>query len=561
MSTTQAREAETLSAGSAPKDFNWKVTNSTDKAIVVLSGFSDDDIHSEQLYEQALTLRKAATGASIAAGVQGTVELKESFKDEDGNTQYADSFNIIIARADNLYPVKVIALKTDKVTKTFPDAEVLQKDVDAMRQAEKFKQTIMAFPSATLATKFENALSDDTITDLDAYFFQATQEYKVVTLNMVVAITTYYQVYPFAWADYKAAKDYYLYTSDGSKNTCLGSVSLDNAFVLNESNVKALDGFKMTYRLKNDSTQPLFYKDGQFIDATDTDSPSFCLGGNFILKSQLTQKQEDKDLTAYLNGVIDGAKVLGYDEKQPDSDDENQEWSGFYFLLHPHDTKDYLDIFAYAMGIILGIEFVIKIGGLSKNFIQKKWRGKNDPAALDKRFREASGKIRANMEKAAAKIKARPIPDSQDDLADDTAEFRDMMIDRFWTENERMVGGLIEVQQKYLSDMAKYGVTKEMQGVADSLEKMSKDMSKAKPAEFRDMMDELQGKLKTNTTVLNERAVRVKNQADRSTKEEISDSQEMIENYTRNLAEDVKIREYWEQEGVPEIDDFVIVGE
>ena len=552
----------TMALTSTPEiNHNWTITNNSEYEVAVMKGFSNDDLHSEQLYEQTLTLL-----TTVEAGKTGSVELNDTYKDANDNSHDVTSYNIIIARNDNLFPVKVIALELDRTKREYPAAEVAKADYPNMVQAQKFKKAITAFPTAKLATSFADALQEEDLDDFDAYFFGATQEYKHVTLNMVVAVSTYYETFPFVWTDYGESKTYYLYSSDGGKVSYAGKVSLENGCSAPVNLDKKNTCFSMTYEPSEGSSLDLYYVDGQFVESTETDSPEYCLTGMFILQSQLTKKAADKDVISYLTGTINGQKVIGYFEEQPVDVDNSEKEGGFYYMFHPKDFKDYADLFAYGVGLFLGLELLYKLAHLSKlkDFIWEKIkakRGKYTPEELEKQFRETIKKITVNAEKTAVKVDAKRKLIEPDDLAQNTLEFKNQMIERTTTESRSTMNDLVEMQQKYLLDLAKYGTTPEMQKMVDTLEEVSGKLATLTDTELAKATGELTVKIKTNTTILNERSLRIKNKADTATKQELEDSKEFIEDHTSILEDSTRSREYWENQEIPEdviIDEFVI---
>jgi hypothetical protein len=107
----------------------------------------------------------------------------------------------------------------------------------SIANADLFYQTIQAYPTSQLATDYQTAMSrtitsassqangsanstanaSDTITQNVNAFFQGTKQFQNVTLASLVAVESYYDKFPFIWAQYKSTT-YYLYSRSSKRN-------------------------------------------------------------------------------------------------------------------------------------------------------------------------------------------------------------------------------------------------------------------------------------------------------------------------------------------------------
>lgn len=324
----------------AAANTSWQITNSTDTDLLVVSTSSDTDHPEWQSYAGPLQAVSAADGSKvIGKGKTGTVAADEN------------AGSIILARADNLFPVKAVAVndgtQSSSVTATAADAERL-------KLAAKFLQLLAAFPSSSLATDFATALADSDPAKAAA-FFGSTDDYKTLTIDDVVAVQTYYAAYPFVWAYYGAGKNYGLHSTDGTTNQYVGYLALTNACAIPLRTDKTVPGFTATY-VNGDTSIPLYYSNGQFVDDVNSAGPGICLQGLFVLKSSLTKSDDDTVIVAVLIGTINGETVLGYDEEQTVQNDGQLRdvQSSLDILLHPQDTQGWLELAGVILATVLG---------------------------------------------------------------------------------------------------------------------------------------------------------------------------------------------------------------
>jgi hypothetical protein len=85
--------------------------------------------------------------------------------------------------------------------------------------------TITSASSQANGSANSTANTSDTITQNVNAFFQGTKQFQNVTLASVVAIESYYDKFPFIWAQYKSTT-YYLYSSDSQTTSFVGQLAL-----------------------------------------------------------------------------------------------------------------------------------------------------------------------------------------------------------------------------------------------------------------------------------------------------------------------------------------------
>lgn len=160
-------------------DKSRSIVNDCGTGIVIISVRNDQS--DALLYEQSMQQLITTDGKKV---ISREAKRTVSF---DGKSNV-----LIVAKAGNLFPVKILYPETQ----TAASVNVSAAGVNNMQPAEKFNRTITAFPSSSLPQDYATALYDDDLTPVEA-FFKASKEYKSLTLDMVIAVDTYYKVYPF----------------------------------------------------------------------------------------------------------------------------------------------------------------------------------------------------------------------------------------------------------------------------------------------------------------------------------------------------------------------------
>lgn len=406
--TPKAKAATVSLLGDAlPINKDCTFTNNSKQDVMVLRAYSDTSTTPpHELFQQTLTvLNDKTTGQGvIKAGATATITLDATHKDSSNNDVYTTSYEFIIVRADCLYPVKsastLLRNSTDNTQKVYPGVTIADADYTNMQSAEAFLKNIYAYPSYDLAKNYatalqnaKNALTSTTdMTDYVGNFFKSTVSYQSVTQNMVDAMTTYYEQFPFIWASYQGSKTYYLYSTDNKEVKYAGSLKVAVSTANPASPDKNLSGFAFTFTDPDNNTKSLSYYKRQFVDVV-TDVPGVCITGSFILKGELSNDKTDTDVVAVMVGNIGALKVIGIDEKEtettqtdPNTGDTSQKWSGTYDLLHADSVMKVIQLLLTIAGLIAF--FKETFGGLrwAKNKIAEKLadkKAKGDDSPLN----------------------------------------------------------------------------------------------------------------------------------------------------------------------------------
>lgn len=388
---------------------NQKIINTSGVDVMVLDGYASSDTATEILYEQSLKLLADNGGSKIIKnGATATYVLDDSYYDDvDKEWEYSYLYNLIIVRADNLFPVKIVGLLPNKDWSGYNDITITAGDtttpgdMKCMQESQAFQQNLMAYPDSLLSTQFMNKCNDsmnnaNSDNDIDSNvndFFKGTDSYKQVTLNSLTAIQTYWETFPFIWAGYADHKSYYLYSSDSTTVTYVGSLDITAPTTAPASTDKSLTGFTISFSpADNSAKKTLKYIKGQFVDSVET--TTIALKGIYQLKSQFTNVATDNVIMAYMSGSVNGKKVIGYNENP--KQDSHGNWSGMYSLLHPKDAAGWMALILEVGAVVMTLElFSRPLKCLLDKF--KKSRAKNkgeDPSKTDadKMREDAKGK-------------------------------------------------------------------------------------------------------------------------------------------------------------------------
>ena len=516
------------------KDFT--ITNSTTVDIVVLDGFSDSN---GQIYEQTLKPLATKDGLKvIKAGTTGTVTLDDTHKDSTGNDIYSKSYNIIIARADNLYPINSISVRLNDIKQTppycFNPVTITIDDAKNMQQAETFQQTIMAYPTSNIAKDWVNTLSGTTAsaksdTDIDdpvEAFFAKYSLFKGVDLHKVVAINTYYSQYPFVWTSYSSSKTYYLYTSDGSASTYVGSVQIDAPSAVPANTDKSLPGFKVTFTDANNQTKNLTFLNGQFVDDANSYTPAICLQGLFILKSQLTKKDGDNTVIPILTGLVNDKKVLGYYEKQ--QQDSKGNWSGLYTLLHPKDAMGWIQLLMTAGGVIMTIDFLSKGLKSLKDGILETVDAVGD---FVKPTPEQVDQIRTEVTdlKPQTDAKIQELLDKMDAKLETMENLQSQIQDRLNEDQRSLLNDTLDSQSEMLEEVLEYGNNSALLEIDDAISGSMDILDNAAIEELPDILPDLKIKIGDVTVKLKVQVERVSSKASQEAKESLDEAHQELE--------------------------------
>lgn len=501
--------SETLAA----TDFNYNcnIINSSGVDVVALEAYTPDatTTNAKQMYDQTLKLIKNGTQDVITAGTTGTIVLNDTHVDGNGQTQPNTVYNFIMARPGTFFPVKAAGATSFSTPRVFKDITISADDAKNMSLAENFWQTVLAYPTSQLAQDYNTAMTNvsntaTTTTQIDAgvedFFKNKTHEFTTLTLGNVMAVQTYYRQYPFVWADYKESKTYYLYTSDGTKTTYVGSVAL-NLPASAGVDKKLPDGAIM-FTDASGAQKKLYYTDGQFVDDTTKDVPAVCLQGLFTLKSSLTKVASDNTIIAILSGTVNNATVLGYYEKL--QQDEHGDWSGMYDLLHPKNAMDVLNLLGQVMLVVMMLEMLGIGPSRLKELLTRKKAEKNGEEPSPTEVEQIRSDCKTEMQKLTeTNQKLLDKFDAQLKMSDDlNATMKDLqqkMENRFNEAQRSSLQESLNKQGDMLNDMAQYEVTPNMETMGDTI---ASDIGTLQNAQTSELSDVLPG-IKTDVTNLN----------------------------------------------------------
>ncbi|MFD1140967.1 hypothetical protein ACFQ4C_07600 [Larkinella insperata] len=504
-------------ASDANVNKNCAITNNSNISVLILDAQGDDVTPMQVGYEQNLSLMASNDGGfqALDAGRTQNYTLNDWYTDDDNTQQYSTNYQFIITTADCLFPVKMTHAHYNLRPKphTYDSITIAQADLDTMKLTEQFLQTMMAYPSSTLAKGFQQAMSGATdssgsIEDIDtavANFFATTQQYKTITLASITAMNTYYSQYPYVWSSYQTSKTYYLYGSDGNTVTDQGSVQISIQSILPARTDKNLPYFTMTYTDPSGASRPLYYAHNQFVDNKNSDMPAVCLAGTFVLRSTLTKVATDTSVMPILAGTINGLSVLGYDQKQKQDSDGN--WSGLYTLLHPKDAMGWVSLFMTATGIYMGLEMAFRgLQGLKDRLFKKRNSDTDQSDPTGTELEEIRSEAKADV--SAIKADSQKLMDKLDkqievteDVAPKMDEFQKKMTDQLNEDQRNNLQDNLADKSDFIEDtMLEYGNPPSLQKVSgdidqtyDSLDSLSTE----------DLMTKLQGFTDHITEVIN----------------------------------------------------------
>lgn len=176
------------------------------------------------------------SGHSIRKNDSDTVTLNRTFHSSNGGEAIYPSYQLLISTTDWLSPVANIGVEqkfNDDDENFFDNQTVTNADKTAITQTINFYQTIAAYPDSQLVNDYVYAMthatdgadakadgSDDSasavkesIDENVQAFFKKTKNYQQVTLDLIYVLENYYNLFPFAWAQYKDVVNYYLFSS------------------------------------------------------------------------------------------------------------------------------------------------------------------------------------------------------------------------------------------------------------------------------------------------------------------------------------------------------------
>ncbi|AWF81765.1 hypothetical protein BTJ40_13540 [Microbulbifer sp. A4B17] len=325
-----------------------KVTNQSGHDIVVITPVTSDPTSAgdAKVYNQDLKILTLKEGGTvIKKGESGTVDLDQSYTDSKTNQSLL--YNYLISDFNWYYPIANLTIMQDLTNSSYPNQTITSDQAKSMSQAASFIQTIQAYPDSQLTEDYQTALSgiqisaqtaadgtngsaqnvSNSITASVNNFFKSTDIYKDVTLAAVTAMQSYYDKFPFAWAQYsKTAVTYYLYGNDENKTTFQGTLVLTPPSTIDLT--KANGGYTIKFnpaKEPSDTTTvdvdtskavSITYSDGLFISGTGSDVHQIVTQGVFMLKRTLTNVSSDTSIIPVMTGTVHDIQVIGFDNPQ-----------------------------------------------------------------------------------------------------------------------------------------------------------------------------------------------------------------------------------------------------
>lgn len=472
----------TLSATAVNKDCTF--TNNAATDVVVLRRYSEASTPPKEIFQQTLTLFPTKDGQQVLkAGQAGAITLDETHTDAGGNTVDTTSYGFILATPDCLYPVKSAStvLRSSSSGKSYQPVTVAATDYAVMQSAESFLQTIMAYPSSSLAQDFATACnkavtaSTDDTTDYIGAFFRSTVGFQNVTQLAYTALTTYYSQFPYVWAGYQGGKTYYLYGSDGKNISYAGAFTIKVPVTIPANPDKSLPGFSFTFTDASNVTKKLYYQNGQFVDDSVAGVPGICLSCSFVLKGTLSKVATDTAIIPVLAGKVYGLSAIGFDEKQTivKADDGTNQWSGTYALLHPKNAADWIALIVTGTAVMAGLKMVM--GAIE--YVQQRRAAKQSEHedgspltdAEEKELQTEKGAYTDEMKKEyqATLDKLNQNLELPTDVNAAMKTYGDNLEDQLNRDMKTSVQDSLQEQSDFIEDVLEYGNPQSLQTVSD----------------------------------------------------------------------------------------------
>jgi hypothetical protein len=464
------------------------VTNNSSASVVVLTPSTAEvpgntDSGSISVYDQNIEVLPLAEGGMvIAPGKTGTVTLDQQYTDpKTGHLTYSLVYDLLVSTSNWYYPVANLGVMQNifATPANFPAQTAA--DQKSMQDADVFYQTIAAYPTSKLAKDYQAAMSGALHSGAGAAdgtpnssanvasaigngantFFKSTKGFQDVTLANLMAVQSYYDKFPFGWAQYKSIT-YYLYGSVNNTTNFIGTLSLTQPAALDLTLPNA--GYTCTFTPASDPTdttkfevdasqaKSLTYTGALFVDDINADIPAVALRGTYQLKRLFTQKTTDTQAIVVITGTVDGVVSIGFDSPQSSKDPSSS--SFWTTLFHPKGAAQIFSSIMQIGGAIMMLHFfaTTAYGLLKKAF------GAKEPTTADmfKTQREALEKtINEKVDAAVKKLSEgkESAPADPDAAMNQLAEERGAVADNVSAGN--LQEGL-EAEAGTLQELAKY---------------------------------------------------------------------------------------------------------
>ncbi len=444
------------------------VTNNSGTDIVVGSPLTTAETENSNpivsYNKDFVILTTASGGTVIKDGGSDKVTLDRTHIDIKTNQPtYSKGYDLLISTSNWLTPIANIGIYLNPIMKVFKPQTVTADNKTAMQQTADFYQTIAAYPTSQLAKNYIDAMNDtnnsadgqadgsaNSATNVDntiengvVNFFKNTKSYQKVTLSSIVALESYYNRFPFAWANYTDSVTYYLYSSDGTTTSFQGALSLSKSGSIDIT--KPNGGYTCSFipavtptdtsktDVDNSKAKALSFSDGVFVDDLNSDNPQIALKGTFQLKRTFTKDPNDTKIIVVISGTVNGATCVGFDSAQATKpDDSTQDWLNS--LFHPQTAAQIFNSVMQILGALMMLHFVVTtLYGIGK-WVKEKVSGSEPVNSSDLKAQrdsvtsEAKANIDTNYKKVAGKDAT--TPETSQDALNTAAEKQSALSDQ-----------------------------------------------------------------------------------------------------------------------------------
>ena len=545
------------------------ITNNSGEEISILTPTTEDPTKVSNgiaVYNQRLVILKDTNGCTDISNTSNkNFLLDQYYKDPDtGKETYSTIYNVLGQTSSWYMPVANLGVM--QILNQYEPQLITADDYSAMKSAGNFFQTISSYPSSKLSTDFQTAMSKTTsdaaskadgstnsskninnsITENVNNFFKSTTDYKNVTLANLVAMETYYQDFPFAWASYDSST-FYLYSSNGKQTSFMGTITLTKPTTIDLT--KANGDYKCTYApaadpsdtssLKVDTAKSkgLLYTNSLFVYSENPDDPSLGIKGTFQVKSTLTQKAGDTEIIPVLTGTIGGIVCSGFNTPQrKNSPDDSEFWN---LVFHPKGAQQIFQSIMMWGGALMMLHFAYSM----LSGIYNKLFGKKQPTT-EEMFKEMKKDLSDQLEQQSKDIADRmsnnqnPGPDNPVDALEMTAEQRGLITD---ASNADRLSDSIESMEKSLETLAEYSqdMTAEqlenMEQLGTKLQDMQAKLDSASLKDIHQVVEDVQTDMASFSSDVNDFSGEISDLLSEQAKTQIADNARDVENISNEI--------------------------
>ncbi|MBE7171676.1 MAG: hypothetical protein INR73_13880 [Williamsia sp.] len=531
-------------------------SSETELSSVVLSSNKDFEL-----------LNTASGGTTIKNGASDTVTLNRTYIDpKTKKPTYSMGYDLLISSSAWLTPlanIGVIQDFDDDMNDFFDDVTATSDQATGLSQAATFYQTISAYPDSQLAKDYLAAVNNantnagnqangssssasntnSAINNGVNTFFQNHPSYSKVTLGGLVALENYYNCFPFVWAQYKDSVSYFLYSSDGSTTSFLGTLDIKKSG--NIDITKANGGYTCTFNpavtptdtsktdVDTTKAKTLTYSNGIFTEDVNADVPQVALKGSFQLKRTFTKDPTDTTIFPVISGSYYGAVCVGFDAAQATKpDNSTQDWLNS--LFHP---KGAANIFASVMTILGALMMLHFLGSTLYGIV--KWVREKVPSKtpvektdLDAQKTTIQDDLKAKIDEIYKKVTAndgQKVPESSDAALDVASTTKSSISDQ--VSASQMESNLVDMKNN-LKDLEQYASEGgDFQGriseAATSIREDYQGLTQADIADLKGMLSDM----RTQIDTLSKQVVQLNKDVQQAVnQEQQADMQENVEN-------------------------------